>query len=198
MERGELDSFGMTLWSSLTSTKPDWIRDKKIRILLQYGPEKEAALPDVPYGPDLVSNADDKLLFEAAYAPLSVGRPFVAPPDLPPERAAALRAAMLATFKDPEFLAEADKQRLEVDKPISGEFLAGADRSHLSNAGAYRRAAARNLLRIIEADGSIRCPGSDCRAPAPISEAGTLERIEGRIDRGVNDRFHAIDALIYR
>ena len=54
MERGELDTVGTILWSSLTSTKPDWIRDKKIRILLQYGPEKEAALPDVPYGPDLV------------------------------------------------------------------------------------------------------------------------------------------------
>jgi tripartite-type tricarboxylate transporter receptor subunit TctC len=121
MERGELDSVGTTLWSSLTSTKPDWIRDKKIRILLQYGPEKEAALPDVPYGPDLVTNADDKLLFEAAYAALTVGRPFVAPPDLPPERAAALQAAMLATFKDPEFLAEADKQQLGVSKPTSGE-----------------------------------------------------------------------------
>ena len=113
----------MTFWSSLTSTKPDWIRDKKIRILVQYGPEKEAALPDVPYGPDLVKNADDKLLFEAAYAPLAAGRPFVAPPDLPPERAAALRAAMLATFKDPEFLAEADKQKLEINKPTSGESL---------------------------------------------------------------------------
>jgi tripartite-type tricarboxylate transporter receptor subunit TctC len=123
MERGELDTVGTILWSSLTSTKPEWIRDKKIRILLQYGPEKEAALPDVPYGPDLVSNADDKLLFEAAYAPLSVGRPFVAPPDLPPERAAALRAGILATFRDPQFLAEADKQNMEVDKPISAESL---------------------------------------------------------------------------
>ena len=54
MQRSELDSYGVTFWSSLTSTKSDWIRDKKIRILVQYGPEKEAALPDVPYGPDLV------------------------------------------------------------------------------------------------------------------------------------------------
>jgi tripartite-type tricarboxylate transporter receptor subunit TctC len=123
MERGELDSYGVTFWSSLTSTKPDWVRDKKIRVLVQYGPEKEAALPDVPYGPDLVKNEDDKLLFEAAYAPLAAGRPFVAPPDMPADRTAALRAAMLATFKDPDFLADAAKQDLIINKPASGEAL---------------------------------------------------------------------------
>jgi tripartite-type tricarboxylate transporter receptor subunit TctC len=124
MERGELDApYGVTFWSSLTSTKAQWIKEKKIRILVQYGPEKEAALPDVPYGPDLVKTAADKALFEAAYAPLAAGRPFVAPPDLPPERAAALRAGMLATFKDPEFLAEAQKLRLEINKPTSGEAM---------------------------------------------------------------------------
>jgi tripartite-type tricarboxylate transporter receptor subunit TctC len=121
MERGELDSFGVTFWSSLTSTKSEWLRDKKIRILVQYGPQREAALPDVPYGPDLVRNADDRKLFEAADAPLAAGRPFVAPPALPPERAAALRAGLLATFKDPEFLAEAHKLQLEINKPTSGE-----------------------------------------------------------------------------
>jgi tripartite-type tricarboxylate transporter receptor subunit TctC len=123
MERGELDSYGVTFWSSLTSTKPTWIRDKLIRILVQYGPEKEPELPDVPYGPDLLSNADDRALFEAAYAPLTAGRPFVAPPGLPPERAAALRAGMLATFRDPEFLAEAGKLHLIINRPTSGEAM---------------------------------------------------------------------------
>lgn len=123
VERGEIDSFGVTFWSSLTSTKSDWIRDRKIRILVQYGPEKEAALPDVPYGPDLVRNAEDRALFEAAYAPLAAGRPFVAPPGLPPDRARALRMGLLATFKDPEFLADADRLHLEINKPTSGEAM---------------------------------------------------------------------------
>ena len=123
MERGELDSYGVTFWSSLTSTKPNWLRDKKIRILLQYGPEKEADLPDVPFAPDLIKNDEDRLLMEAAYAPLAAGRPFVAPPGLAPERTAALRKAMLDAFKDPEFVAEAAKQQLQVDKPRSGEQL---------------------------------------------------------------------------
>ena len=121
MERGELDSYGVTFWSSLTSTKPNWIKEKKIHYIVQYGPEKEADLPDVPFAPDLIKNEEDKLLMEAAYAPLAAGRPFVAPPDLPPERTVALRKAMLDTFKDPEFLAEAAKQQLQVDKPRSGE-----------------------------------------------------------------------------
>jgi tripartite-type tricarboxylate transporter receptor subunit TctC len=123
IERGELDSYGDTFWSALTSTRPDWLKEKKIRILVQYGPEKEAALPDVPYGPDLVNNEDDKKLFEAAYAPLAAGRPFVAPPGVPPERAAALRAGLLATFEDPDFLAEAARSRLVINKPTSGEAM---------------------------------------------------------------------------
>ncbi len=121
MERGELDSYGVTFWSSLTSTKQDWLRDKKVRFLVQYGPEKEAALGDVPYGPDLVKNEEDRQLFEAAYAPLAAGRPFVAPPDVPKDRLAALRKAMLDTFKDPDFLVEAKRLELDVGKPRSGE-----------------------------------------------------------------------------
>jgi len=123
MQRGELDSYGDTFWSALTSTRPDWIKENKIRILVQYGPQKEAALPDVPYGPDLVKSEDDKKLFEAAYAPLAAGRPFVAPPGLPAERAAALRAGLLATFTDPQFLADAEKKRLIINKPTSGEAM---------------------------------------------------------------------------
>lgn len=123
MESGEVDSFSSTFWSSLTSTKPNWIKEKKIRVLVQYGPQKEAELPDVPYGPDLVTSDDDKKLFEAAYAPLAAGRPFVAPPGLPAERAAALRAGLLATFKDPDFLADAAKSQLIINKPTSGEAM---------------------------------------------------------------------------
>ena len=121
MERGELDSYGVTFWSSLTSTKPNWLPEKKIRVLLQYGPEKESDLPDVPFGPDLIKNEADRMLMEAAYAPLAAGRPFVAPPALPADRTAALRKAMMDTFKDPDFLAEAAKQQLQVDKPRTGE-----------------------------------------------------------------------------
>lgn len=123
IERGELDSYGVTFWSSLTSTKQQWLRDKKINILVQYGPEKEADLPDVPYAPDLVKNADDKALFEAAYGPLAAGRPFLMPPEIPADRLAAMRKAFMDTFVDPAFQAEAKAANLIVDRPRSGEEL---------------------------------------------------------------------------
>jgi tripartite-type tricarboxylate transporter receptor subunit TctC len=123
IERGELDTYGVTFWSSLTSTKQQWIRDKKIKVLIQFGPVKEDEIKDAPFGPDLVKNEEDKLLFEAAYGPLSLGRPFLMPPDIPPDRLKAMRDAMFATFKDPEFIEEANKLKLQVDRPRHGEQL---------------------------------------------------------------------------
>jgi tripartite-type tricarboxylate transporter receptor subunit TctC len=123
IERGELDTFGTTFWSSLTSTKQDWLRDNLIRILLQYGPVREPALKDVPYGPDLVKSEEDRQLFEAAYGPLSLGRPFLMPPEIPADRLAAVRKAFMAMIKDPEFRQEAEKLGLLIDNPRSGEQL---------------------------------------------------------------------------
>jgi tripartite-type tricarboxylate transporter receptor subunit TctC len=123
IERGELDTYGTTFWSSLTSTKQDWIKNKQIRILVQYGPIKEPELHDVPYGPDLVKNEDDKLLFEAAYGPLTLGRPFLMPPEVPADRLAAVRKAFMAMIKDADFRNEANKLGLQIDNPRSGEQL---------------------------------------------------------------------------
>ena len=123
IERGELDTYGTTFWSSLTSTKQDWIKNKQIRILVQYGPIKEPELHDVPYGPDLVKNEEDRLLFEAAYGPLTLGRPFLMPPEIPAARLAAVRKAFMDTIKDTDFRNEADKLGLQIDNPRSGEQL---------------------------------------------------------------------------
>lgn len=123
IERGELDSYGVTFWSSLTSTKQQWLRDKKINILVQYGPVKEDDLPDVPWAPDLVKNADDRALFEAAYGPLAAGRPFLMPPEIPADRLAAMRKAFMDTFNDEAFKGEAKVANLIVDRPRSGETL---------------------------------------------------------------------------
>ena len=123
IERGEIDTYGLTMWSSLTSVKKQWLAENKVRVLLQYGPEKEPALKGVPYGDDLITNEEDKLLFRAAYGPLTLGRPFVAPPDVPADRVAALRKAFMDMIKDPDFRTEADKQGLLIDSPRSGEQL---------------------------------------------------------------------------
>jgi tripartite-type tricarboxylate transporter receptor subunit TctC len=123
MERREVDGHPSAFFSSLRSTRPNWLRDKTAKAIVQYGPEKIAELADVPFAPDLVANADDKLVMQAAFAPLALGRPFLMPPGLPLERVSALRQAFTATMTDPEFLAEGEKIGLGLNAPRSGEEL---------------------------------------------------------------------------
>jgi len=123
MERGELDGYPSVFYSALTSTRPNWLRDKTAKAIVQYGPERLKELPAVPFAPDLVANADDKLLMQAAFAPQALGRPLLAPPGVPADRVAALRKALADTFADPEFKAEAQRIGLIVNAPRSGEEL---------------------------------------------------------------------------
>ena len=120
MERGELDGHPSAFFSSVRSTRPNWLRDKTAKAIVQYGPEKLAELPDVPFAPDLVGN-DDRLVMQAAFAPLALGRPFLIPPGIPAERGAALRTAFAATMADPEFLAEGEKMGLGLNAPRTGQ-----------------------------------------------------------------------------
>jgi tripartite-type tricarboxylate transporter receptor subunit TctC len=123
MERGELDGYPSVFYSALLSTRPAWLADGTARAVVQYGPDKLAALAGVPFVPDLVGDAADKLLLQAAFAPLSIGRPLVMPPGVEPARVAAMRQALAATFADPDFRAEADKIGLTLNDPRSGEEL---------------------------------------------------------------------------
>ena len=120
MERRELDGHPSAFMSALTSTRPTWLRDKTAKAIVQYGPEKHAELGGVPFDPDLVGNAEDRLVMEAAFAPLALGRPFLAPPNVAAERVAALRAAFVATMADPAFLAEGERIGLGLNAPRSG------------------------------------------------------------------------------
>ena len=122
MERGELDGYPSVFYSALSSTRPTWLADGTARAIVQYGPAKLPQLDGVPFVPDLVSGTD-KLLLEAAFAPLSIGRPLLTPPGVPAERVAALRRALADTFADPEFLAESEKIGLSLNDPRSGEEL---------------------------------------------------------------------------
>jgi tripartite-type tricarboxylate transporter receptor subunit TctC len=121
MERGEVDGHPSAFFSSVRSTRPMWLRDKSAKAIVQYGPEKLAELPDVPFAPDLVGNDDDRLVMQAAFAPLVLGRPFLMPPGLPADRVTALRQAFAATMTDPEFLAESEKIGLGLNAPRTGE-----------------------------------------------------------------------------
>ena len=125
MERGEIDGYPSVFYNSLITTKPTWYRDKLVKLLVQMGLEKEPAIPEVPFALDLVRNPDDKLLLAAAFAPLQSGRPYLMPPGVPAERVAAMQRAFMDTFKDADFLAEANKRGLGVNSPRSGQELQG-------------------------------------------------------------------------
>src|SRR3984957_9511061 len=120
MERGELDGYPSVFYSALSSTRPTWLGDGTARAILQYGPARLAALTGVPFAPDLVEDAADKQLLAAAFAPLSIGRPLLAPPGVDAARAAALRRALAETFTDPDFVAESEKIGLSLNGPRSG------------------------------------------------------------------------------
>jgi hypothetical protein len=120
MERGEVQGIGDWSWSSLKKQKPEWLRENKVRVLLQGGLRKDAELPDVPLALDFLTNDSDRKLMQLYFTQKMAARPVVAPPGLPPERLALLRSAFMALAKDADFIAEADRSGLEVG-PISGE-----------------------------------------------------------------------------
>jgi tripartite-type tricarboxylate transporter receptor subunit TctC len=123
LESGEVEAMASPFWSSIKTSRPTWYKEGKIRFLFQYGSGAHPELKGVPLALDLLQAEADKTLLVVASAPLGLGRPFGAPPGIPADRLAALRAAMMATFKDPAFLADCVKQRLECDDPKSGEEL---------------------------------------------------------------------------
>ena len=120
MERGEVEGRGSNAWASWKSTRMDWIRDKKVNIIVQIGLKKEPDLPDVPLLIDLAKNEDDRAVLKLLSAPTTIGRPIFTSPGVPEERVKALRAAFDATMKDPEFLADAQKSGFDIN-PVSGE-----------------------------------------------------------------------------
>lgn len=121
VERGELDGVPSAFYSSLTATKPDWLRDGKLKLLLQYGLEPEPALSDVPFIMDLVSDPDDRALLRAGFAGIALGRPYLMPPGVPAERVAIMRQAFIDTFNDAEFRADVDAMSLGANQPRTGD-----------------------------------------------------------------------------
>lgn len=120
MERGEVTGRCGWSWSSVVATRSDWLDSGYMNILMQLSTSKHPDIPDsVPLIMDVAKNADDKALLRVVFTRQALGRPFVAPPNIPEDRVQALREAFMATMTDPEFLAAAKQADLEVT-PISG------------------------------------------------------------------------------
>jgi tripartite-type tricarboxylate transporter receptor subunit TctC len=149
MERREIDGYPSVFYSSLTSTRPDWLRDGVAKVVLQYGPEPLKELPNVPWVPGLLTSPDDKLLVETATAPNALGRPLLMPPGVPTDRLNAMRKALMDTFADPAFKADAEKIGLIINAPRTGEQL----REVVSNAYAAPSAIVERVRKFENPDG---------------------------------------------
>ena len=122
IERGEVDGRASWSWSSLKSLKPDWISGNKLSLPVQLNLTKSPDLPGVPLLGEFATTERQRQIMKLVLSRQTMGRPFMAPPGIPADRAAALRAAFDATMKDPEFLAEAKLRGQEVN-PVSGAAL---------------------------------------------------------------------------
>jgi tripartite-type tricarboxylate transporter receptor subunit TctC len=122
MERGEVDGMCGLDWASLKSQRPDWLRDHKINILVQVNlePEPELSRLGVPQIWRYVKGDEDKSAVELVIGQQVFGRPYLAPPGVPADRLSLLRAAFMATIQDPDFLADAERTRVDIT-PSSGE-----------------------------------------------------------------------------
>ena len=122
MESGEVHGT-IANWSTLKAINSNWITEKKIRILAQWALQKSPELGDVPLFLDLARTEADRDALRLMLARLEYGRPFFLPPNVPTARIEALRRAFDATLKDPTYLAEAERLKVDVD-PLSGEQVA--------------------------------------------------------------------------
>jgi len=122
MERGEVDGMCGLDWASLKSQRPDWVRDKTVNILLQTNLEPEAELSKlgIPMMWDYIRSAEDKTAAQLIVSQQVFGRPYIAPPGVAAEPVKILRAAFAATLTDKDFLADAERTRIDV-APSTGE-----------------------------------------------------------------------------
>ncbi|MGE5539474.1 MAG: Bug family tripartite tricarboxylate transporter substrate binding protein [Gemmatimonas sp.] len=118
IERGELDGD----CGSFSSIPPDWVRERKIDVVIRFEQHLAPGMTaDAPYAPDLAKDAKQRQLLMLLNSSGDVGRPYIAPRGVPAERLKALRAAFDQVVKDPQFVADAEKQQLTVIAPLSGD-----------------------------------------------------------------------------
>jgi tripartite-type tricarboxylate transporter receptor subunit TctC len=120
MERGEVGGRGSNSWASWKSTRPQWLAEKKVIVLVQVGVKRNPELPDIPTMQDLGKNDIDRQVLLFISADSAISRPLVTNAGVPPERVEALRRAFNETMKDPDFLAEAEKSKADIN-PMTGE-----------------------------------------------------------------------------
>lgn len=122
MEKGEVQARCGWSWSSVEATRPQWLKNHKVNVVLQMSTSKHPMLTKmgVPWVMDLAKTKRQHKILTLVFARQAMGRPLAAGPKVPASRVAALRTAFNQTMKDPKFVADINKQRLEL-APLSGK-----------------------------------------------------------------------------
>lgn len=121
IERGELQGIGDFSWSSLKAVRPQWLRDKKVTILMQGALQNDPELKGIPNALEFIKNPADRQILELHFTQKTAARPVIMPPGVPAERLAVLRKAFAALANDQEFQTEAKKSRVEFNFVPGGE-----------------------------------------------------------------------------
>jgi tripartite-type tricarboxylate transporter receptor subunit TctC len=121
MERGEVDG-ALTSWNTIKVSRADWLKEKKINLLVQYAMERSPEIPDVPTFVELGKTDEDKKMLAFYVSGGEIGRSFFTTPGVPKDRVDALRAAFSAMVKDPDVLGEIDKMKADFI-PLDGASL---------------------------------------------------------------------------
>lgn len=124
IERGEVQGTASWHYSSMRIAKPQWLKGDVVNVIMQQSLARHPNLPNIPTVLDLAKTDEQKQLIRLVFAQQDMGRPVFAPPGIPPERLAALRKAFDLFVKDKEVLAEVEKLRLEINRPMRGEEIA--------------------------------------------------------------------------
>jgi tripartite-type tricarboxylate transporter receptor subunit TctC len=122
MERGEVDGSSSS-WAAVKVGKQDWLKEKKIKIILQTTPERAPDLPDVPCLGEIGTTPEGRQVFGLYAGGSAIGRSLLGPPGIAADRVAALRTGFDAMVKDPEFIADIQKINVELD-PLPGAAVA--------------------------------------------------------------------------
>ena len=141
LERGEIAGIAMN-YSSIIANRPAWARDHLVHFLLQMSLERHPGLPTTPTVIELAQTDDQRRVLELVFSQSDISRVIFAPPGLAPDRLKALRAAFDAMMVDREFLDDASKSGIEINRPMpGGEVEALVKKLHAASPELVKRAA---------------------------------------------------------
>ena len=120
VERGELEGIMSWNYSSIRAAHSDLVRDHKMNLLVQFALKKHKDMPDVPLVTDLAKSKEDLEILNLIFSRQEMGRPFMVPPKTPDAVSKILRDAFAAVIKDPVVLADAERQHLDLNEPMTG------------------------------------------------------------------------------